>query len=130
MIDITEFLLFYLSILQYIEEYLSHGFRAPAAGASASSLSRDQLKSIFQTRTTRLPTGEKAAPVNLPQGGSLRVGFDQAVLGLGPDQVARYWVDRKIRGGKVGIVFQEASAALNPVMRVGSQIAEALRIHL
>ena len=30
---------------------------------------------------------------------------------------------------KVGMVFQEASAALNPVMRVGSQIAEALRIH-
>jgi oligopeptide/dipeptide ABC transporter ATP-binding protein len=36
---------------------------------------------------------------------------------------------REIRGGKVGMVFQEASAALNPVMRVGSQIAEALRIH-
>jgi len=36
---------------------------------------------------------------------------------------------RKVRGGKVGMVFQEASAALNPVMRVGSQVAEALRIH-
>ena len=36
---------------------------------------------------------------------------------------------RKVRGGRIGIVFQEASAALNPVMRIGSQIAEALRIH-
>jgi len=36
---------------------------------------------------------------------------------------------RKVRGGRVGMVFQEAAAALNPVMRVGSQIAEALRIH-
>jgi len=36
---------------------------------------------------------------------------------------------RKVRGGQVGMVFQEAAAALNPVMRVGSQIAEALRIH-
>jgi oligopeptide/dipeptide ABC transporter ATP-binding protein len=36
---------------------------------------------------------------------------------------------RKVRGGRVGMVFQEASAALNPVMRVGSQISEALRIH-
>jgi oligopeptide/dipeptide ABC transporter ATP-binding protein len=36
---------------------------------------------------------------------------------------------QKVRGGRVGMVFQEASAALNPVMRVGSQIAEGLRIH-
>ena len=67
--------------------------------AGASRLSRDELKSIFQTRTTRLPSGEKAAPVNLPQGDSVRVSFDQVVLGLEPDEVARYWVDRKIRGG-------------------------------
>jgi len=36
---------------------------------------------------------------------------------------------RKVRGGRIGLVFQEAAAALNPVMRVGSQIGEALRIH-
>jgi oligopeptide/dipeptide ABC transporter ATP-binding protein len=36
---------------------------------------------------------------------------------------------RKVRGARIGIVFQEAAAALNPVMRIGSQAAEALRIH-
>ena len=36
---------------------------------------------------------------------------------------------REVRGGRIGMVFQEAAAALNPVMRIGSQIAEALRIH-
>ncbi len=36
---------------------------------------------------------------------------------------------RRVRGGGVGIVFQEAAAALNPVMRVGAQIVEGIRIH-
>jgi oligopeptide/dipeptide ABC transporter ATP-binding protein len=36
---------------------------------------------------------------------------------------------REIRGGVVGYVFQEPSASLNPVMRVGGQIKEALKLH-
>ncbi len=36
---------------------------------------------------------------------------------------------RAVRGGQVGLVFQEASAALNPVMKVGSQIAEVAKLH-
>jgi oligopeptide/dipeptide ABC transporter ATP-binding protein len=36
---------------------------------------------------------------------------------------------RTVRGSRIGLVFQEASAALNPVMRIGSQVTEALRVH-
>jgi len=36
---------------------------------------------------------------------------------------------RRIRGARIGFVFQEPSAALNPVFTVGSQIAEALEVH-
>jgi peptide/nickel transport system ATP-binding protein len=36
---------------------------------------------------------------------------------------------REIRGGVVSYVFQEPSASLNPVMRIGSQIKEALKLH-
>ena len=36
---------------------------------------------------------------------------------------------REIRGARIGMVFQEPAAALNPVMRIGSQVSEALRIH-
>ncbi len=36
---------------------------------------------------------------------------------------------RHVRGARIGIAFQEPSAALNPVIRIGSQVTEALRIH-
>ncbi len=36
---------------------------------------------------------------------------------------------RQVRGGVVGYVFQEPGAALNPVLRIGVQIKEALRLH-
>ena len=36
---------------------------------------------------------------------------------------------RQVRGAGIGFVFQEPMAALNPVMRVGAHIAEALIVH-
>ena len=36
---------------------------------------------------------------------------------------------RNIRGGVVSYVFQDPSASLNPVFRVGAQIKEALKLH-
>jgi oligopeptide/dipeptide ABC transporter ATP-binding protein len=55
-------------------------------------------------------------------GGSIR--FDgRDLIGLTEKEMQR------VRGGRIGMVFQEAGAALNPVMRVGSQVAETIRIH-
>ena len=36
---------------------------------------------------------------------------------------------QKIRGKKISMIFQEPSAALNPVMTVGAQIGEAIMLH-
>jgi oligopeptide/dipeptide ABC transporter ATP-binding protein len=53
-----------------------------------------------------------------------RVMFDgRDLLRVAPEEM------RKVRGGGIGIVFQEASAALNPVYRIGDQISDVLRLH-
>jgi peptide/nickel transport system ATP-binding protein len=47
----------------------------------------------------------------------------QSLLSLSPEQMRRY------RGCKIAMIFQEPMTALNPVMPVGRQIAEALETH-
>ena len=36
---------------------------------------------------------------------------------------------REIRGGKIGMIFQEPMTSLNPVKRIGDQITESIMIH-
>jgi peptide/nickel transport system ATP-binding protein len=36
---------------------------------------------------------------------------------------------RQVRGGEIGVIFQEPMSALNPVHRIGRQVAEVFRIH-
>ncbi|MEG2313094.1 ATP-binding cassette domain-containing protein, partial [Brevundimonas sp.] len=67
-----------------------------------------------------------------------------SVLGLQPDDAhlqGDIWLDGQsilnapdtvmqgLRGRKIGMVFQEPLSALNPVMTIGDQVAETVRIH-
>jgi peptide/nickel transport system ATP-binding protein len=36
---------------------------------------------------------------------------------------------RQVRGGRVGMIFQEPMTSLNPVFTIGDQVAEAVRLH-
>jgi peptide/nickel transport system ATP-binding protein len=62
-----------------------------------------------------LPDGTKIS-------GSVR--FDgQDLLSLNDREFA------KVRGNKIGFVFQDPARSLNPMMRIGKQVSEAIRIH-
>ncbi|HEY6495114.1 MAG TPA: ABC transporter ATP-binding protein, partial [Trebonia sp.] len=55
---------------------------------------------------------------------------DGEVLFEGRDLLRMSTAERRhLLGGEIGMVFQDPMAALNPVQRVGQQIAEALRLH-
>jgi len=56
-------------------------------------------------------------------GGEIRFEGDD-LANAGPKRL------REVRGARIGIIFQEPMTALNPVMRVGDQIAEGPRVHL
>jgi len=45
------------------------------------------------------------------------------LLTASPQRLAR------IRGGRIGLIFQDPVSALNPIHRVGAQVMEALRVH-
>ncbi|HYE06407.1 MAG TPA: ABC transporter ATP-binding protein [Planctomycetota bacterium] len=60
-------------------------------------------------------------PATYPTGRILWRGRD--VLKLGQDEM------RKIRGGEVGMIFQEPMTALNPTLNCGEQVMEALELH-
>ena len=63
----------------------------------------------------------------LPQGGSVSSG--QIILdGQDLTQLALK-EKRKLRGTKVGMIFQDPLTSLNPTMKIGLQVCEPLRVH-
>ena len=54
--------------------------------------------------------------------GSVRLG-GQELIGAPAAMLDR------VRGGRIGMIFQDPASSLNPVHRIGRQIVEALRLH-
>jgi len=96
-----------LSLLAICAVYVSPGPRASAQPeypvlVLVSSASRNTdigmgtLRRVFEGYSTEV-NGDRLVPFNLMLGAPARTVFDRAVLGLAPNQVGPFWVDRKIR---------------------------------
>ncbi len=64
------------------------------------SLGAAEIETIFTTRKLYWPDGARIVPFNFPPLHPLRVAFDRAALHLSPEEVARFWIDRRVRGGQ------------------------------
>jgi oligopeptide/dipeptide ABC transporter ATP-binding protein len=109
-------------------EFLSDGQSLRAVdGVSFDIASGETLCLVGESGSGKTVTALSVArlvpspPARFVAGEILLEGRD--VLRLTPAEL------RDIRGGVVSYVFQEPGASLNPVMRVGSQIQETLKLH-
>lgn len=69
-----------------------------ARSSPLKELSRFELKKLYLGAHIVDPSGARIIPFNQSATAPDRVAFEEKVLGMSPDEVASYWIDRKIRG--------------------------------
>jgi peptide/nickel transport system permease protein len=67
-------------------------------------------------------TGLVASPPGVIAGGAVRYG-GRDLVGLRQAEL------RRIRGDEIAYIFQDPLSTLHPLMRIGDQLAEAIRVH-
>ncbi|MEI6505395.1 MAG: ABC transporter ATP-binding protein [Planctomycetota bacterium] len=120
-----------LDIRNLVTSFHTPGGRVPAVDGVSLSIDRGKTlglvgesgcgKSVTAMSILRLVS----APGVIESGSILLDGAGGAVdLVSLPEQELR-----RIRGGRIGMIFQEPMTSLNPVFTVGAQVAEAVLLH-
>jgi hypothetical protein len=83
----------------------AHASAEPIAVVMSSNsrqrgLSSDKLRRVFLALPTDDDDGHRFVPINLAQSSIVRARFDRNVLSMAPEDVARYWIDQRLRGNK------------------------------
>jgi hypothetical protein len=65
-----------------------------AASSRNKDISTSTLRRVFQGLSTEFEGSKRFIPVNHPIGTPARIQFDRTVLGLEPNQVGAFWIDR------------------------------------
>jgi len=67
--------------------------------SKVTKLNATQLYDIFTSARRTWSDGQRVMGFNMPPRSQARTQFDRAVLQREPEQVARFWVDQRVRGG-------------------------------
>jgi oligopeptide/dipeptide ABC transporter ATP-binding protein len=107
---------------------LQHRARVPALDGLNLMVSNHEVIGILGESGSGKSTLAAAIPQLLPAHARREQGM---VLFRGRDVCTMSDSElRKIRGHEISLIFQDPALALNPVMTIGSQIAEPMRTHL
>ena len=71
-----------------------------ASNSRQRGLSSDKLRRVFLALPTDDDDGHRFVPINLAQSSNVRERFDRNVLSMSPTEIARYWIDQRLRGNK------------------------------
>ena len=92
-----------------------------------SHLPVDEIEAIFRALKQHWPGGKRILAFNFPAKHALRVDFDRAALHMEPAEVARYWIDQRVRGGQhPPVVVPDAKTMLQVVSGVDAAIGYVL----
>ncbi|MDR2103386.1 MAG: ABC transporter ATP-binding protein [Treponema sp.] len=117
-----------LEVRDLTVEFTTHGGHFTAVQNASFTVRRGEVLAIVgesgsgkSVMTQSLVKLIPSPPSRITGGSAVFEGQD--LVPLKPEDL------RRIRGRKIGVIFQDAMTALNPTMRIGLQISESLREH-
>ena len=120
-----------LEIQDLVTAFHTPGGRVPAVDGVSLSIERGTTLGLVgesgcgKSVTAMSVLGLVAAPGRIERGRILlEIDGDPVNLVTMPERRLR-----RIRGGRVGMIFQEPMTSLNPVFTIGAQVVEAVRLH-
>ena len=118
----------FLSVHDLVVEYKSDGKIVQAVNGISLTLDRGRTLGLVGETGAGKTTIAKSILRILPDVGARIVGGEVLLDGQDVLKLPEHEM-RRIRGNTISMIFQDPMTALNPVQRVGEQIAEVVRLH-